>query len=60
MTDCINCSKQLADYADQCDSCGRDDCISDNFSNVADCKECGREIIGASQTDIGLCSGCEG
>lgn len=25
-----------------------------------DCPSCGREILGSSQTDIGLCTGCNG
>ena len=34
MTECINCETVLDDYADACNNCGRDDCISDDFSET--------------------------
>lgn len=28
-------------------------------SPIGDCPACGREIVGASQNDLGVCAGCE-
>lgn len=32
----------------------------DSYISSLDCPSCGREILSASQIDIGLCMGCNG
>lgn len=36
-----------------CNTCGLE------FTYNPECPRCGREIVGNSQRDVGLCSGCE-